>query len=93
MYRTEPEELPENIVYDYVNTDFQKMRQQLDIEWKTFFKDCKDDIDSVRGKFLSKYVETKRECIHRKTIITSKNKLSYPLDRKSLAKRKKKYRL
>ena len=93
MYRTEPEELPGKIVCDYVKADFQKLRKQLDIEWESFLQDCGDDIDLMWEKFINIYGEGERECIPRKITKTGKKKFSYPLDRKSLAKRKKKYRL
>ena len=72
---------------------FSEIRKQLDIEWESFLKDCGDDIDLMWEKFINKYGEAERECIPRKITKTGKKKFSYPLDRKSLAKRKKKYRL
>ena len=93
VYRTEPEELPGKIVCDYVKVDFQKLRKQLDIEWESFLQDCGDDIDLMWEKFINIYGEGERECIPRKITKTGKKKFSHPLDRKSLAKRKKKYRL
>ena len=53
MHRTQPEELPEKIVCNYVKAGFQKTRQHLDIEWETFFGDCKVGIDSAWVKFIN----------------------------------------
>ena len=72
MYRTEPEDLPEKIVCDYFKADFQKTKEQLNIDWETFFKECGDDIDSVWNKFINKYIDAQRECIPSKTIKTGK---------------------
>ena len=44
-------------------------------------------------KFVRKYEKADIECIPRKVVKTGKKKSSFTLDRKSLAKRKKKYRL
>ena len=49
MYRTEPEDLPENIVCDYFKVGFQKMKEQLNIDWETFFEECGDDITRCFG--------------------------------------------
>ena len=85
MYRTEP------VVCDYFKADFQKMKEQLNIDWETFFEECEDDIDSVWNKFINKYIDAEQECIPSKTIKTGKKRFTYPLDRKSLGKRKNKY--
>ena len=69
------------------------MNEKLDINWDTFFEDCKDDVNVVWEMFLQKYNETERECIPRKVVKTSTKGFSIPLDRKTLAKSKKKYRL
>ena len=49
---------------------------------------------TLHGKcFFQKYNVAERECIHRKVVKTSTKIFSIPLDRKTLVKRKKKYRL
>ena len=57
------------------------------------FEECGDNIDSVWNKFINKYIDAEWECIPSKIIKTGKKRFTYPLDRKSLGKRKKKYRL
>ena len=47
----------------------------------------------VWKKFINKFDQAERECIPQKIVKTGKRKFSYPLDRKALAKRKRKYRL
>ena len=78
---------------NYVKADFNKMIEKLDINWDTFFEDCDDDVDLAWDKFMRKYNEVERECIPRKVLSTSKRRFSIPLDRKTLSRRKKKYRL
>ena len=69
------------------------MKEKLDIDWGTYLNECADDIDTVWQKFINKFEQADRECIPIKIVKTGKRKFSYPLDRKALAKRKKKYRL
>ena len=91
-YRREPEKLPNKIMCDYVKADNQKMQQMRDINWEEYLGESKDDIDKMWTKFVRKYEKADIECIPRKVVKTGK-KFSFTLDRKSLAKRKKKYRL
>ena len=90
-YRCEPEKLPDKIMCDYVKAGYQKMRQKLDINWEEYLGESKDDIDKMWAKFVRKYEKADIECVPRKVVKTGKNKFSFTLDRKSLAKRKKKY--
>ena len=92
-YRCEPEKLPDKIMCDYVKADYQKMQQKLDINWEEYLGESKDDIDKMWTKFVCKYEKADIECVPRKVVKTGKKKFSFTLDRKSLAKRKKKYRL
>ena len=69
------------------------MNEKLDINWDTFFEDYKDDVNVAWEMFLQKYNETERECIPREVVKISTKRFSKPLDLKTLAKRKKKYRL
>ena len=93
QYRSQAEKMPDKVVCDYKKADFKKMIEILDIDWSNYFSDCDEDIDKVWKKFMEKYTEAEKECIPRKTIATGKKKFSYLLDRKTLSKRKKKYRL
>ena len=93
LYRSQPENLPERKVCNYAKADFVKMKEKLDIDWGTYLNECADDIDTVWQKFINKFEQADRKCIPIKIVKTGKRKFSYPLDRKALAKRKKKYRL
>ena len=93
VYRSEPEVLPAKVVYDYAKGDYEKMRQALNIEWNNYFSECEDDIDLIWDKFMRKFDQAKKECIPPKKVKTGKKTFIYSLDRKALAKRKKKYRL
>ena len=93
MYRSVAKEIPEKISYDYNKASYEKMRRMLDINWHELFNDCQDDIDLMWGIFMSKYYAADKACIPKKIINTGKRKFSYPLDRYSLSRRKKKHRL
>ena len=71
--------------------NYEKMRRMLDINWHELFNDCQDDIDLMRGIFMSNYYAADKACIPKKIINTGKRKFSYPLDRYSLSRRKKKH--
>ena len=92
LFRCQSEKQVDKLVCNYVKADFKKMNEKLDINWDTFFEDCEDDVNVAWEMFLQKYNETERECIPRK-VKTSRKRFSIPLDRKTVAKRKKKYRL
>ena len=93
LSRCQLEKQVDKLVCNNVNADFKKMNEKLDINWDTFFEDCKDDVNVAWEMFLQKYNEAERECIHRKVVKTSTKIFSIPLDRETLVKRKKKYRL
>ena len=93
LFRCQPEKQVDKLVCNYVKAYFKKMYEKLDINWDTFFEDCKDDVSVAWEMFLQTYNETERECIPRKVVETSTKRFSIPLDRKTLAKREKKYRL
>ena len=80
------------MVCNYRKCDFKKINK-LDIDWNTFFDECKDDADLAWEKFIQKFNEAERECIPKIVVTTSKKRFSITLDRKTLARRKKKSRL
>ena len=69
------------------------MNDKFAIDWDTFFDECKDDVDLVWEEFIQKYNEAVRDCIPKIVVTTSKKRFNTPLDRKTLVRRKKKYRL
>ena len=54
------------------------MDEKLDINWDTFFEDCKDDVNVAWEKFMQKYNEAERECVPRKVVTTSRKRFSIP---------------
>ena len=78
------------MVCNYRKADFKKMNNKPDIDWDTFFDECKDDVDLAWEKFIQKYNDAEREYFPKIIVATSKKRFSIPLDRKTLARRKKK---
>ena len=70
----------------------QKMRQLLTINWENLFEGCNGYINLMWETFVNKYNYAEKECIPKKLSRLGREYL-LPLDRKSLSKRKKKYRL
>ena len=93
MYRCELEDNANKISCDYAKGDYQKMRQLLNINWENLFEGCNVDINQIWETFVNKYKYAEKECIPQKIVKTGKRIFTYPLDRKSFSKRKKKYRL
>ena len=93
LYRSKPEKLADKIISDYTKADFGRLKEVLDIDWAAYFQDCNDDIDKVWETFITKFMEAERNCIPKKIVKTCKKKFSFTLDKKTLAKKKKKYRL
>ena len=91
LYRTQPEN-PEMIVCNYAKVDFQKMKEKLDIDCGTSFNECKDGIDMRWEMYMNNFDQIERECVPKRIVKTGERKFSYPLERKALAKHKKKYR-
>ena len=69
------------------------MKNNLDINWQEYLLDCGEDIDKVWEKFSQKYFVAERECVPKTVVKIGKKRFSYSLDRKTLAARKRKYRL
>ena len=61
LYRCQPEKQADKMVSNYRKADFKKMNDKLDIDWDTFFDECKDDVDLAWEKFIQKYNEAVRE--------------------------------
>ena len=89
---SQPEKQVDKLVCNYVKADFKTMNEKLDINCDTSFENCKDDVNVTWEMFLQRYNEAERECIPRNVVKTSRKRFSIPLNRKTLAKRKKKYR-
>ena len=93
LYRSVAGKIPGKVVPNYARADFGKMKKKLNINWEVFFKESKGDIDLVWRKFVRKFNEAEKECIPKTIIRTGTKCFSYFLHKKSLSKRKKKYRL
>ena len=83
----------EKTIYKYHKADFNKMRNMLHIDWKSLIKDCDNDVGKMWDNFDDLYNTAENECIPKVVIKTGKKRFSVPLDRKTLAKKRKKYRL
>ena len=49
QYRSQPEKLPDKIVYNYEKADYQRLRERLDIDWTTYLQTNHDDIEEMGG--------------------------------------------
>ena len=92
-YRCQPEPVDDKIRYMYDKADYNKMRQMLDLDWTELFSNCTENVNQQWDIFITKYQEAEKTCIPRKIIRTKNRRYSVPLDRKTLAKKRKKYRL
>ena len=92
-YQYEAENLPTKVMFDYIKGDYEKMRQLLDVDWIEYLADSMGNIDLLWEKFHTKFKAAERECVPKKTVTIGKTKQPIALNRKSLSKRKKKYRL
>ena len=41
LFRCQPEKQVDKLVCNYVKADFKKMNEKLDINWDSFFEDCR----------------------------------------------------
>ena len=92
LYRCELEDNANKYFCDYAKGDYQKMRQLLNINWENLFEGCNGDINQMWEIFVNKYKYAEEECIPQNILKTGKRIFTY-LDRISLSKRNKKYRL
>ena len=93
VYRSQPMSSPRKLVCCYEKADFKKMRREFDIDWESYCQDCENDIDKTWNKFQTKFAEAEKLYVPKKVVKTNIKRISIPLDRKALSKRKKKYRL
>ena len=77
----------------YDKADYNKMREHLQVDWEEAFRDCPNDVDKQWNIFNEKYEEAERLWVPRKLFRKGNKKYSVPLDRKTLAKKRKKYQL
>ena len=92
LHRLNPDILPDKITCDYSKADYQKFVNKMDINWIDQLN--VEGIDQMWINFVSKFNQAEEECVPRKIVKIGKKRFTYHhLDRKTLAKRKKKYRL
>ena len=65
----------------------------MDIDWDKLLGDCKDDVNTQWEVFHNKYKQAEYACVPKRILKTSKKKFSVPLDKRTLAKRRRKHRL
>ena len=92
-YRCSAEQMPPKTRCCYEKADFEKMQNMMNLEWEEVFKECKDDVDSQIKIFLDIFYEAEKKCVPKKVVHVGSNRFSYPLDKKALSKKRKKYRL
>ena len=92
-YRCVPALEPDKTIYMYKKANYDKMKEMLSLDWEELFHDYQDDIDKVWDIFSNKYAEAEKDCIPKRIMKTSTKRFSVPLDRKTLAKKRKKYKL
>ena len=92
-FRCHPGELPPKVSYSYEKADFKKMRDMMDIDWEKILGDCEDDVNTQWEIFHNKYKQAEEACVPKRILKTSKKKFSVPLDKRTLAKKRRKHRL
>ena len=92
-YRCIPEEMPPKITLVYDKADYNKMKEMLNINWQEEFKHCIDNVEDQWTIFTDKYHHAVNECVPKKIVRVGKKKFKHVLDKKTLAKKRKKYRL
>ena len=92
-YRCIPVLEPDKVIFMYDKADYGKMKDMLNIDWDHIFSEFEDDVNKQWEVFSTKYAEAEKICVPRKIIKTGCKRFSVPLDRKTLAKKRKKYRL
>ena len=92
-FRCHPGELPPKVSYSYEKADFKKMRDMMDIDWEKILGDCEDDVNTQWEIFHNKYKQAEEACVPKIILKTSKKKFSIPLDKRTLAKKRRKHRL
>lgn len=92
-YRSSPEKQPPKQVPDFRKADFKRMKSEFLIDWEAYFEECNNDINQMWEKFYKIYNEVVARCIPQKTVEVGKRRFRYFLDRQTLSKRKRKYRL
>ena len=84
--------------YQYDKADYSEMKRVMDIDWKTEFEKCEDNVKEMWRVFTRKMHEAEKFIPKRTVKLNSnsssnKNKYKRPLDRKSLCRIKRKSRL
>ena len=84
--------------FQYDKADYSEMKRVMDINWKTEFEKCEDNVKEMWGVFTRKMHEAKMFIPKRTVKLNSnsssnKNKYKRPLDMKSLCRIKRKSRL
>ena len=92
-YRCTPEPSPDKITYKYYKADYVKVKEMLELDWPNILDNNHDDVNVQRVTFIEKYEEAEKLCVPKKIVETRQKRFSIPLDRKTLAKKRKKYRL
>ena len=92
-YQYQPEKIPPKVVPDLKRADFEKMKELLNIDWEDEFNDSGDDIDKMWHTFERIYKTAEKVCVPTRTVKIGKRPFKYRFDRKTLSKKKKKYRL
>ena len=92
-YRCVPALEPDKIVYMYKKADYKKMIEMLDLNWDELFQDHLEDVNQLWDIFAKKYAEAESVCVPKKVVKSGTKRFTVPLDRKTLAKKRKKYRL
>ena len=92
-YRCIPVIEPDKTIFMYEKANYDKMKELLNIDWDVTFSECADDVNEQWKIFSTLYSEAEKSCVPRKIIKSGSKRFSVPLDKKALAKKRKKYRL
>ena len=94
-FRSHIDEEPPKLIFQYEKADYNKMRELLDVAWQEVFSEPSviDNIDEQWNIFSKRYYEAEKICVPVRRLKTGRKRFAVPLDRKTLAKRRKKHSL
>ena len=84
---------PDKITYKYDKADYVKFKEMLELDWANILYSNHDDVNAQWVTFIEKYEEAEKLCVPKKIVQARQKRFSIQLDRETLAKKRKEYRL
>ena len=88
-YKCTPES-SDKISYEYDKADFAKFKEMMELAWANILYSNPDDVNAQWVTLGEKYEEADKLCVWNKDCTDQRETFSIPLDRKNLAKKRKK---